>query len=126
MEDVFKPGDKVRHKKTGLVYTVEITYRPLMIKANRTGEIEPLRDEAIEFEPVKPLTPEDAWAEAVLLIIEKIDYYRLPLVETEMTAIRHECYKLLGGSGVNVNENKQRVRGLIEKCVTTSLQLRGH
>lgn len=83
------------------------------------------RLEGRDLEPAPRLTPEEAWAQLPILVLREIVEHErttIPLVpeyngyisSDKHSAIRHECYKLLGGSGVKITEEvKERVRNKI-------------
>ncbi len=70
------------------------------------------------IEVAPKLTPEQAWSQLPLDIVKRlVDLKRLPGMMNEFayTALRRECYVLLGGAGVKVTEDvKERVRSTIE------------
>ena len=57
------------------------------------------------LQPAPRLTPDEAWAKVPEIIVDGILDWKTP------TSVRHDCYVLLGGSGVKVTGGvKERVR----------------
>lgn len=129
MTTVYKEGDRVTSKNNmGRYYKVTgvVLVQRLTIQDENTGAT--FVDLAPDmFDPApKKLTPVEAWSEVPVLIIRLMQDYGLPLWEYDKRGIRHECYKLLGGAGVKVNEEvKTRVRYLIEQTEGLVQKLRG-
>lgn len=69
------------------------------------------------------LSPEDAWLEAALHIGRHIAYYALTdrsFGEQEAVTIRHVCYRIVGGAGVDTHDpaTRRRINSLINRAAT--------
>lgn len=117
MADI-KIGDRVRDIRTG-EYQGEVTHiaviRELLVVRNGLSSLVYEHD----VEPAPRLTSEEAWTQAPILIVREILERGTRLYESDRRGIRHECYKLLGGSGVKITEPvKGRVRTIIEQVAS--------
>ena len=108
-------GDPVRDRHTGQYLgkvTEEKVARYLYVD-NGAGWYH-----EVQLEPAPKLTAEEAWTQVPILVLREIKEHFLDqrcAYEDALRAIRHECYKLLGGAGVKVTEEvKGRVRKVIE------------
>src|SRR6266568_2482440 len=106
--------DAVTKEYLGKVVKVEtVVYATI---ETRDGDQARVNVARIEVAP--KLTPEQAWSQLPLDIVKRlVDLKRLPGMMNEFayTALRRECYVLLGGAGVKVTEDvKERVRSTIE------------
>jgi hypothetical protein len=111
-----KVGDPVRNKHNGRYEgTVEkiITLRQFVVDHNGLKGL--VYEENVELAP--RLTPEEAWGQVPVLALRTLMEPSIGsyLYSYQYSNLRHECYKLLGGAGVKVNEEtKRRVRNLVE------------
>lgn len=116
-----KIGERVKSKHTGeyLGQVIgERTIRVLAIRNAQGFDQYGLNEDDVEI--ADRLTPDQAWAELPFLVVKLLNT-RGPgrLLCGEHAAIRHECYKFLGGAGIKIEHpdgpNKQRVRQTIER-----------
>ena len=93
----------------------DITYT-VQFNSGRTADFD-----GADLEPAPKLTPDEAWAQLPILIIEQVKALRVHytdgvpvLYAGQRSNIRHECYKLLGGAGIKVEPVKERVTNMVE------------
>ncbi len=113
-----KIGDHVRDSRTkeyqGEVKNIAIIKQLVVCRNGLTSLVY-----ESDVEPAPRLTSEEAWAQAPILVVHEILERGTVLYEFDRRQIRHECYRLLGGSGIKVTEPvKERVRAIIEQVAS--------
>lgn len=114
---MFTKGDRVRNKHNGLYLgTVTDVIEFVRVRNGGGGFVEGFP--ASDLELAEPLSPETVWSQVPILVMQQIMGMgsATGLYEFDRRGIRHECYRLLGGAGIKIDEDvKERVREVIKE-----------
>lgn len=131
IETKFEIGDRVTDGVvTGTItdFTIEARHGSTTVtySLGREGARRPtityVEENKLALAP-KKLTPEEAWVEVVLAIAKETNLWVGPngdqsyLWDIDKTAMRHQAYAILGGSGVDCNKNHEEIKAKLNDII---------